>query len=296
MRAVRTKRTKGEKIYSVFNVIFLLLVCFVTLYPILYVIFASVSEPVRLIQAKGILWHPLGFTTTAYRMVIQNRSIMTGYANTLFLLVVGTSLNVAITALAAYVLSRENYFFKRFFNLLVVVTMLFSGGLIPFYITVQRLRLLDTRWALILPTLLSTYNLMIMRTSFAGIPVSLEESAKLDGANDFVVLVRIVLPLSKAVIAVMVLFYGVAHWNGWFNAAIFLRDRMKYPLQLILREILISNDTSAMANDLGASDQELIAENIKYATIVVATLPIMCVYPFVQKYFVTGVMVGSVKG
>jgi len=143
---------------------------------------------------------------------------------------------------------------------------------------------------------LSTYNLMIMRTSFAGVPASLEESAKLDGASDLVVLVRIILPLSKAVIAVMVLFYGVAHWNSWFNAAIFLRDRNKYPLQLILREILISNDTSAMGNELGANDQEMISENIKYATIVVATLPVMCVYPFVQKYFVTGVMIGSVKG
>ncbi len=290
------KRTRGEKVFTVFNVAILLFVSFITLYPILYVIFASVSEPVRLIQNRGILWAPLGFTTTAYRMVLQNRAIATGYMNTLFIVIVGTALNVAITAIAAYVLSRERYFWKRLFNLFVVITMLFSGGLIPFYITIQRLGLMDSRWALILPTLLSTYNLMIMRTSFAGVPASLEESAKLDGASDLVVLVRIILPLSKAVIAVMVLFYGVAHWNSWFNAAIFLRDRNKYPLQLILREILISNDTSAMGNELGANDQEMISENIKYATIVVATLPVMCVYPFVQKYFVTGVMIGSVKG
>ena len=290
------KRTRGEKVFTVFNVAILLFVSFITLYPILYVIFASVSEPVRLIQNRGILWAPLGFTTTAYRMVLQNRAIATGYMNTLFIVIVGTALNVAITAIAAYVLSRERYFWKRLFNLFVVITMLFSGGLIPFYITIQRLGLMDSRWALILPTLLSTYNLMIMRTSFAGVPASLEESAKLDGASDLVVLVRIILPLSKAVIAVMVLFYGVAHWNSWFNAAIFLRDRNKYPLQLILREILISNDTSAMGNELGANDQEMSSENIKYATIVVATLPVMCVYPFVQKYFVTGVMIGSVKG
>ncbi|MBR1584386.1 MAG: carbohydrate ABC transporter permease [Clostridia bacterium] len=290
------KRTNGEKVFTVFNVLFLLLISFITVYPMLYVIYASVSEPVQLVKARGILWHPLGFTSAAYKMVIQNRSILTGYGNTLFIVFVGTALNVFITSLAAYVLSRDGYFLKRFLNFFVVVTMLFSGGLIPFYITVQRLNLLDSLWALILPTLLSTYNLMIMRTSFAAIPVSLEESAKLDGANDFVVLTRIILPLSKAVIAVMILFYGVSHWNSWFNAAIFLNDRSKYPLQLVLREILISNDTSAMGNDLGANDQEMIAENIKYATIVVATLPIMCVYPFVQKYFVTGVMVGSVKG
>lgn len=290
------KRTKGEKVFAVFNVCFLLLISFVTLYPMLYVVFASVSEPVQLIKARGILWFPLGFTTKAYSMVFSNRAILTGYANTLFIVVVGTTLNVIITAFAAYVLSREGYFLKRFLNFIVVFTMLFSGGLIPFYLTVQRLKLLDSVWALILPTMLSTYNLMIMRTSFAAIPVSLEESAKLDGANDIVVLTRIILPLSKAVIAVMVLFYGVSHWNSWFNASIFLNSRDKYPLQLVLREILISNDTSAMGNELGANDQEMIAENIKYATIVVATLPIMCVYPFVQKYFVTGVMIGSVKG
>ncbi len=293
---MQLKRSNGEKVFSVFNTVLLLFISFITLYPLLYVVFASVSDPLRLVQSRGILWHPLGFTSTAYRMVLQNRAIGTGYLNTLFIVVVGTTLNVAITAIAAYVLSRENYFWKRLFNLFVVVTMLFSGGLIPFYITIQRLGLMDTRWALILPTLLSTYNLMIMRTSFAGIPASLEESAKLDGASDITVLFRIILPLSKAVIAVMILFYGVSHWNSWFNAAIFLRDRDKYPLQLILREILISNDTSAMGNDLGAADQEMISENIKYATIVVSTLPVMCIYPFVQKYFVTGVMVGSVKG
>ncbi len=290
------KRTRGEKVFTVFNVLILLLVSFITLYPMLYVVFASVSNPIRLIQAKGMLFYPLGFTGTAYRLVLQNRSILTGYLNTLFLITVGTACNVAITAIAAYVLSRQRYMLKRFFNLIVVITMLFNGGLIPTYMIIKSYGLLDSRWALILPGLLTTYNLMIMRTSFAGIPYSLEESAKIDGAGDMTVLVRIILPLSKAIIAVMVLFYGVGHWNSWFNAAIYLDSRSKYPLQLILREILISNDTSAMGNDLSANDQEMISENIKYATIVVATLPIMCVYPFIQKYFVTGVMIGSVKG
>ena len=290
------KRTKGEKVFSVFNVAILLILSFIMLYPILYVVFASVSDPVKLIQSNGLLWKPHGFTTLAYEMVFQNRSILTGYMNTIYLVVVGTAINVMFTALAAYVLSRNGFYWKKLFNLMVVFTMLFSGGLIPFYLTVQRLSLIDSTWALILPGLLTAYNLMIMRTSFAGIPVSLEESAKIDGANDFVVLFRIILPLSKAIIAVMVLFYGVSHWNSWFNASIFIQSREKFPLQLILREILISNDTSGMGNDLGANDQEMIAENIKYATIVVATLPIMLVYPFIQKYFVTGVMIGSVKG
>lgn len=290
------RRTRGEKVFSVFNVLILLAISFITLYPMLYVIFASISDPVRLIQARGVLLYPLGFTGMAYKLVLANRSIFTGYMNTLFLLVVGTSCNVAITAIAAYVLSRQNFYWKRLFNFMIVFTMLFSGGLIPLYLTVQRLKLLDSRWSLILPTLLTAYNLMIMRTSFASIPYSLEESAKIDGASDITVLCRIILPLSKAIIAVMVLFYGVNHWNGWFNASIYLDTRSKYPLQLILREILISNDTGSMGNELGANDQEMIAENIKYATIVVTTLPIMCVYPFIQKYFVTGVMIGSVKG
>ncbi len=290
------KRTRGEKVFAVFNVAILLLVSFITLYPMLYVIFASVSDPLRLIQAKGMLFRPLGFTGMAYKLVFQNRSILTGYLNTLFLITVGTACNVSVTALAAYVLSRQRYMLKRFFNVIVVVTMLFNGGLIPTYMIIKSYGLLDSRWALILPGLLTTYNLMIMRTSFEGIPYSLEESAKIDGAGDMTVLLRIILPLSKAIIAVMILFYGVGHWNSWFNASIYLDSRSKYPLQLILREILISNDTSAMGNDLSANDQEMISENIKYATIVVATLPIMCVYPFIQKYFVTGVMIGSVKG
>lgn len=290
------KRSRGETIFAGFNGLMLLLLSLITIYPILYVVFASVSDPVRFMSYNGILTHPLGFQLDSYKMVLNNRSIGTGYLNTLFVVVAGTALNILFTALAAYVLSRRDYYWKRLLNLLIVLTMLFSGGLIPFYLAVQKVGLGDSLWALIVPGLITTNNLMIMRTSFAAVPPDLEESAKIDGAGDWTVLFRIVLPLSKAVIAVMVLFYGVNHWNGWFNAAIFLRDRTRYPLQLILREILIANETNAMTMDLGASDAELVAETIKYATIVVATLPVMCVYPFVQRYFVTGVMLGSVKG
>ena len=172
---------------------------------------------------------------------------------------------------------------------------MFSGGLIPFYLVVRDLGLADTRMALILPTLISTYNLIIMRTSFAAIPVSLEESAKMDGATDFTVLFKIIIPLSMPVIAVMILFYGVGNWNSWFNAMIFLKTREKYPLQLILREIILSSNTDSMTTDVSSADKELVTETVKYATIMVASLPIMCVYPFLQKYFVKGVMVGSLK-
>lgn len=179
---------------------------------------------------------------------------------------------------------------------LIVFTMFFNGGLIPTYLLVNNLGLLDSRWALIIPSAMSAYNLIIMRTSFQGIPVSLEESAKLDGANDFTVLFRIVLPLSMPVVAVMILFYGVGHWNSWFNALIYLRTRDLYPLQLILREILITNSTDSMMTGVGGADKMPIGETIKYATIIVATIPILLLYPFLQKYFVKGVMIGAIKG
>ncbi|MGI5898448.1 MAG: carbohydrate ABC transporter permease [Christensenellales bacterium] len=290
------RKSVGEKIFGFFNAIILTFICLCTLYPFLYVIFASISNPAQFISYRGILWHPLGFQWDSYKMVLSNQMIGSGYANTLFIVVVGTVLNVFFTALGAYALSRQGYYWRKVFSLLLVFTMMFSGGLIPTYLTVNSLKLIDSLWALILPGLISTYNLMIMRTSFANVPASLEESAKLDGANDWTVLFRIFFPLSKAVIAVMLLYYGVAHWNGWFNAMLYLRSRTKYPLQIVLREILIANDTSSMTTDVSANDQEMVAETIKYACIVVSTIPIMCVYPFVQKYFVTGVMIGSMKG
>ena len=178
----------------------------------------------------------------------------------------------------------------------IIFTMYFSGGLIPSYLNVKSLGLDNTLWALILPNAMSAYNMIIMRTSFASIPDSLEESAKLDGANHFIIMCRIVIPLSGSIIAVIILYYAVTHWNSWFNAMIYLRDRTKYPLQLVLREILIQNDAGNMLDDFKALEQGSVAETIKYATIVVGTLPIMAVYPFLQKYFVKGVMIGAVKG
>jgi len=193
-------------------------------------------------------------------------------------------------------LSRRNWMFQKVMVLSVIFTMYFSGGLIPFYLTVRDLRLDNTLWSLILPTAISTYNLIIMRTAFAAVPESLEESAKLDGASHFVILTRIMIPLVGPTIAVLVLYYGVGHWNSWFNAMIFLRDRSEYPLQLILREILIQNSLNDMTMGEGMADREMIAETIKYAVIVVSTVPILCLYPFLQKYFVKGVMIGALKG
>lgn len=244
----------------------------------------------------GFLWRPLGFSTEAFKEVFKNQSIWSGYANTLFLVIVGTALNVLLTSIAAFVLSRKNFPLRRPVTLLILFTMFFGGGLIPTYLLVKSLGLVNSLFACILPGAISTWNFMIMRTYFESIPDSLEESAKLDGANDLDVLFRIILPLSGPILAVMVLFYGVGNWNQWFSAMIYLQEHQKYPLQLILREILLANSTDSMMGNTMDADKAAVGETIKYASIVVATVPILCVYPFLQKYFVKGVMIGAVKG
>ena len=291
------KRTAGERVFDTVNVIFMALIMVVTLYPFLYVLFASLSDPATMVAHSGALISPVGGVTLAsYKMVLSNPSIGIGYGNTLFLISVGTAINILMTSFGAYVLSRRGYIGKRFLNFFVVFTMFFGGGLIPFYLTVKTLGLLDSRWALILPKSIDTYNMIIMRTAFQSVPDSIDESAYLDGANDFVILFRMFWPLTLPTMAVMVLFYAVDHWNAWFYAMIFLRDRAKYPLQLVLREILISSDTSQMTTGVGGLETGIVGETIKYSTIIVATLPILAAYPFLQRYFVKGIMIGAVKG
>ncbi|WZL78505.1 carbohydrate ABC transporter permease [Eubacteriales bacterium mix99] len=287
----------GERIFNVVNILLLISIMGITLYPMLYVVFASFSKPDRFMMHYGPLWYPLGFDLSSYQAVFKNPNIWNGYRNTIFIVVVGVAVNMFLTLLGGYLLSRRNWMFQRVMALSVIFTMYFSGGLIPFYLTVRDLRLDKTLWSLILPTAISTYNLIIMRTAFAAIPESLEESAKLDGASHFVILTKVMIPLVGPTIAVLVLYYGVGHWNSWFNAMIFLMGvRSKYPLQLILREILIQNSLDDMTMGAGMEDREMIAETIKYAVIVVSTAPILCLYPFLQKYFVKGVMIGALKG
>ena len=290
------KRSLGEKIFDTSNVFVLLLLSCLTLYPFLYVLIASFSDPAWVVKTRGIILLPEGFTFDTYKLVFQNPSILTGYMNSIFIVVVGTSLNILMTSLGAYALSRQNVMWKNPIMFGIVFTMFFNGGLIPTFLLVNNLGLLNSRWALILPVAMSAYNLIIMRTAFMGVPVSLEESAKLDGANDFTVLFRVVLPLSMPVVAVMILFYGVAHWNAWFNSLIYIRTRELYPLQLILREILITNSTDSMMTGVGGGDKMPVGETIKYATIIIATIPVLCLYPMLQKYFVKGVMIGAIKG
>ncbi|GAK40180.1 carbohydrate ABC transporter permease [Paenibacillus urinalis] len=285
-----------DRIFDLINYTFLLLLVTATLYPLLYVLFASFSDAAKLLQNDGILWRPLGFNLDAYRSVLANPGIGLGFRNTLFIVVVGVTVNLLMTSLGAYVLSRKNVMWNKVFMFLIVFTMFFSGGLIPLYLVVKGVGLLDSLWSTIIPFSISTFNLIIMRTAFMGIPDSLEESAKIDGANHFTILFRIIIPLSMPVIAVMILYYAVDKWNGWFYASVFIKSRELFPLQLVLREILIANSTDSMSTGASAGDRFQIGETIKYATIIVATVPILCVYPFVQRFFVKGVMVGSLKG
>lgn len=285
----------GDKIFDRLNELFMAVLVVITLYPFIYVVFASVSLPSQMIKHQGILLAPLGFSLKSYGLVFENPMITRGYGNTLLYMTAGTVLNLFMTSLGAYVLSRKGVYWRNVIMMVIVFTMFFSGGLIPFYLIVRGLGLKDSIWALILPTAISTYNLIVMRTSFAGIPDSMEESARIDGANDFTILFKIIIPLSMPVVAVMILFYGVGHWNSWFNAMIFINTREKYPLQLILREILIASSTDTMTTSVSSADIEPVAETVKYATIMVATLPILFIYPFLQKYFVKGIMVGALK-
>ena len=293
---IKIKRSLGERIFEKFNVLFMLLIAFIMAYPLLYVILASFSDPYSLMGHTGLLLKPLGFSVQSYIMMSKNEMILLGYINTLIIVFVGTTVNLFLTALGAYFLSLKGPMLKRPITLMIVLTMYFSGGMIPFYFTVTDLGIDNSYLALILPTAINTFNLIVMRTAFEAVPNEMRESAYIAGAGDWRVLFQFILPLSKATVAVVLLYYMVSHWNAWFNAVLFINDRELYPLQLVLREILIQSDTSSMQAGTISDDQFAVSQTIKYAVTVVATVPILCIYPFVQKYFEKGVMLGGVKG
>lgn len=289
----KMKSSLGSRVFDIFNVLLMCTMMLLILIPLLHVLSASFSDPSAYVRHEGLLWHPLDFCLDAYKAVAKNKNILTGYMNTIFIVVVGTTINLISTLVAAYCLSRKNVMWNGVLMLAIVFSMYFSGGMIPFYLVVKGVGLNGSIWSLIIPTAVNTYNLIIMRTAMASVPESLEESAKLDGANHWTILWKIMVPLVKPTIAVICLYYAVEHWNSWFNAMLFIRDKAGYPLQLVLREILLQNDASAMT---AGADDYLISEMIQFATIVVATVPILAIYPFVQRYFVKGVMIGAVKG
>lgn len=267
-----------------------------TLYPMLYILFSSLSDGNRLISFDGILLWPQGFSLDGYKAVFSNATFLQAFKNTFFVLIVGLTVNLSLTAFGAYFLSRDGVLLGKPIMFMIVFTMFFQGGLVPFYLIVKEYGLLNSLWVLILPSAVSTFNLIIMRTYFQSIPKELEESAFLDGAGHYKILFSVFIPLSMPVIAVMILYYGVGHWNSWFSAMIFLRDQELFPVQLVVRNILLENDNANMIGTSTLQHSQSVAETLKYAAIMVTTAPILLLYPFLQKYFVKGVMVGALKG
>lgn len=292
--------SKEDKIFNWINIVLVGIFTLIILYPLLFVVFASLSDPTKIFDTPLLLW-PQGFTLEGYKRVFQNPDIWMGFKNAVIYTGLGTIINVIMTTLAAYPLSRKDFRGRNVITILFTFTMFFSGGLIPTYLVNQYLGIINTMWVMILPGAISVYNMIIMRTYFQqNIPVELEESAFIDGATDMQLLLKVVLPLSTPIIAVMMMFYGVGRWNGYFDAMIYLSDRELFPLQLILREILVQNQMGDVANQAimasGQSEVNMIKQSIKYAVVIVSSVPVLIFYPIVSKYFEKGIMVGAIKG
>ena len=288
--------TLGDRIFDTINAIIMILLCLVTLYPMYFVIVASFTENSYLVAHPGAVFWPVGFNVGSYKLAFSHPLLLSGYKNILIVLCASLPINIMLTLFCGYFLASKNVMFKGPVLAIIMFTMFFSGGMIPAYLNIRDLGLYNSLWALIIPGAMSVYNAIICRTAIEAVPDSLTESAYIDGANDLVIVFRIILPLIMPTIAVLLLYYGVGHWNAWFNASIYLQDNTKLPIQNVLRSILIAN--SNILNS-AASDSDKVnefAEAIKYSTIVLTTVPVLCIYPFLQKYFVKGVMVGAVKG
>ncbi len=290
-------KNRAYTVFTFFNYLVLGFLGIACLYPFYYVIIASISDPVKLIAYDGLLLTPLkNITLAGYRLVLSNKLVLSGYKNTLIILFIGLTINLILTIMGAYVLSLKDLLLRKPLTIFVIITMYFSGGMIPSYLNVRDLGMMDSLLSLIIPEAVTTGNLIIMRSAFLAVPDSLSEAARMDGATHLQILTKVMIPLAKATIAVMVLYYGVAHWNAWFNASIYLRSSDKYPLQLVLRNILIEGQANEMLADVGMRESPQTLQLIKYALIVVSAAPIMCIYPFLQKFFEKGVMIGAVKG
>ena len=297
------KKTRADRAFDAFNITVMTLLLLIMLYPLYYIVIASVSEPYDVAMGKVFL-KPSGFTLEAYRNVIENRKIWVGYRNTVYYTLFGTLLNLGLTLPTAYVLSKKQLMGRTFFSWYFLIPMYFGGGLIPTYLLVKSLRLINTPVVIVIMGGLSIYNMIVTRTYFTNsIPEELYESARIDGANEFVGFFRIALPLAAPIIAVMTLYYGVARWNDYYTALIYVSKARYQPLQLVLRSILIMNESALVdAGNLSSEEMELMArraymaEAMKYSIIFIASAPLLAAYPFVQKYFVRGIMIGSLKG
>lgn len=288
----------GDKIFTVAIYVVLSLILVIILYPLIYVISASFSDPQAVISGRVVLW-PVNVTLKGYVAVFQNHNILTGFLNSIFYLVVGVALNIVMTMLCAYPLSRKEFKAGGFFSLFFVFTMYFSGGMVPTYILVNNLGLINTRWAMIIPTAMSTYNMIICRTYIVNsIPDELYEASQMDGCTPFKYMMKVILPLSKPIMAVLVLYYGVAKWNDYFNALLYLYKTNLQPLTIVMRDILIMSqvDMTKVTDASAVAKMQGMSELLKYSTMVVASVPVMLLYPLIQKHLVKGVMIGAVKG
>lgn len=293
-------KSVGSRIFDLLNHLLFVGVIIACLLPVIHVVFASFSDPTWVMGQRGFILFPHDATLGGYKQVFSDGSILSGYLNTFIYVFASTLIGMFITVIAAYALSRKDFIWANTAMLLITFTMLFSGGIIPLYLVVtQTLDLYNSRWAVIFPSCVNAFNLIIVRTGMASVPESLEESAMLDGAGRFTIMFQIIIPLCKATLATVILYYAVGHWNSWFNSMIYLSDRSKYPLQLILKELLITSTLStsgtASASD-NSADALLYKQLIKYCAIVVSCVPVFIFYPFIQKYFESGVMIGAVKG
>ena len=292
------KAPLGDKIFIILIYILLAAIMLVVFLPLVYIVSASFSDPQAVISNE-VWFLPVRPTLRGYQAVFKNRNILTGFANSFYYMIVGTLVNIVMTVMCAYPLSRKEFTARNKVAMIFVFTMYFSGGLIPTYMLVNSLGLVNTRWSMIIPSAMSTYNMIICRTYFVNsIPDELYEAGQLDGCTPFKYLLRVVVPLSKPILAVLVLYYGVTKWNSYFDAMIYLKSQTMVPLQIVLRDILILNQVDyTMISDASAiAAQRGLTDLLKYSTIVVASLPVLCIYPFLQKYFVTGITLGAVKG
>lgn len=302
--AMVKNRSAGSRVFNFCNILFFAVIMIVCILPVWHVFCASFSNASWVMNQRGLIWRIEGFTFNGYQLVFNDNSIWSGYLNT-FIYVIGTTvLGMFLTVMAAYALSRKDFIWANPLMLIISFTMLFSGGIVTLYILVtQNLHMYDSRWALILPNCMSAFYLILVRTAMQNVPESLEESAMLDGAGRFTILFQIMLPLIKATLATVILYYVIGNWNSWFNAMIYIRSEDKKPLQLILKELLVDTNSSSNANvDISvlasgeSGDAVLYKQLMKYCTIMVSTVPMFIFYPFIQKYFESGVMIGAIKG
>lgn len=302
LKRKKTKRCKEDVFFDIVVFILLTIILIIVAYPLYWVVISSVSNP-SAVSSGDVLWKPIGFTWKGYAEVFKNGAVMRGFLNSVAYTVSGVSVNLIVTLPTAYALSRSVFSGKKPITIFYMITMFFGGGLIPTYLVVKNLHMLNTMWALILPGCLSVYNMIVARTFFkSNISEELYEAAEIDGCTQGKFFFKIALPLSKAIIAILVLYYGVGHWNAYFSALVYISDKEFYPLQLVMRNILITNETALSQTATTQAARELLREKqqlidvMKYSLIIISSIPVLILYPFIQKHFVKGVMIGSVKG